>query len=419
MINCCCSIFLQLQDLAVKPSLRDPRLNSAECVIEGHIPNIEATEHSTYLRALLWCSFLCVMVLSPVSILYALGYLKKHSVGEDCVLCPIDQNTKCSICCKPKFCNNGEKPLIRSAALLCVVVLLLEVVVCVVVLGCSKNSTKSNLPPDFYVILVFIVLECSMELILLECYKSLEDWRVSSFCGRALLIVSTKLVLCHLCWVAIGIMINPTWGLSVLLIISFSFVMLSYFIYKMCEVNQCISRSFLRRFVLCTAVFFGLCFAVVPPTLAGKSFYGRETADDILKTALLYAIGTVSWLYFKSLKSTPNIPKCARAAKEAAAAAKDLAEKISVPLSDGTGVESLVAAAASGVLASAAAAAAAAEAVAHVVAKIGDSNVGARLKNETAANENREGEESFPDYVSTERHHLIDTTGVNSLKKFE
>ena len=212
-------------------------------------------------------------------------------------------------------------------------------------------------------------------------------------------------------------MINPTWGLSVLLIISFSFVMLSYFIYKMCEVNQCISRSFLRRFVLCTAVFFGLCFAVVPPTLAGKSFYGRETADDILKTALLYAIGTVSWLYFKSLKSTPNIPKCARAAKEAAAAAKDLAEKISVPLSDGTGVESLVAAAASGVLASAAAAAAAAaaaEAVVHVVAKIGDSNVGARLENETAANENRESEESFPDDESTELHHLIDTTGVNS-----
>lgn len=415
MINCCCSIFLQLQDLAVNPSLRDPRLNSAECVTEEHIPNIEATGRGPYLRAVLWCSFLCVMMLSPLSILFALGYLEKHSsVGEDCVLCSIDENAKCSICCKFEFCNKGEKPLIRSAAVLCVVVLLMEVVLCAAVLGCNENSTKGNLPPDFCVIIAFIMLECCIEFISLECCKSLEDWRISSFCGRALLIISTKLVLCHLCWVAIGIMINPTWGLSILLIISFSFVMLSYFIYEMCSVKQCISYTFLRDFVSCTAAFFGICFAVVPPTLAGKSFYGRETADDILKTALLYAIGTVSWLYFKSLKSTPNIPKCARAAKEAAAAAKDLAEKISVPLSDGTGLESLVAAAASGVLASAAAAAAAAEAVAHVVAKIGDSNVGARLENETAANENRESEESFPDDESTERHHLIDTTGVNS-----
>ena len=261
MINCCCSIFLQLQDLAVNPSLRDPRLNSAECITEEHIPNIEATGHGPYLRAVLWCSFLCVMILSPLSMPFALGYLKKHSsVDEDCVLCSIDENAKCPICCKFEFCNKGEKPLIRSAAVLCVVMLLMEVVLCAAVLGCNENSTKGNLPPDFYVIIAFIVLECCIEIISLECCKSLDDWRISSFHGRALLIVSTKLVLCHLCWVAIGIMINPTWGLSVLLIISFSFVMLSFLIYEMCSVEQCISYTFLTSFFICTATFFGVCF---------------------------------------------------------------------------------------------------------------------------------------------------------------
>lgn len=415
MINCCCSIFLQLQDLAVNPSLRDPRLNSAECVTEEHIPNIEATGHGPYLRAVLWCSFLCVMTLSPLSIFFALGYLEKHSsAGEDCVLCSIDENAKCPICCKFEFCTKGEKPLIRSAAVLCVVVLLIEVVLCAVVLGCNENSTKGNLPPDFYVIIAFIVLECCIELISLECCKSLEEWRISSFHGRALLIVSTKLVLCHLCWVAIGIMINPTWGLSVLLIISFSFVMLSYFIYEMCSVEKCISYTFLQDFFMCTAVFFGVCFAIVPPTLAGKSFYGRETADDILKTALLYAIGAVSWLYLKSLKSSPNIPKCAKAATKAAAAAKALAEKISVSESDRTGVESLVATAAAGALASAAGAAAAAEAVANAVAKMGDSSTGAKLKSETVANENGESEELVPDQGIELRLMITHTAGVNS-----
>ena len=33
---------LQLQDLAVSPAIRDPRLNTAECVIEGHKTDISA-----------------------------------------------------------------------------------------------------------------------------------------------------------------------------------------------------------------------------------------------------------------------------------------------------------------------------------------------------------------------------------------
>ena len=56
---------LQLQDLAVSPGLRDPRLNNAECVIEGHKPDIKATGRSHYIRAILWCSGWFVLVASP------------------------------------------------------------------------------------------------------------------------------------------------------------------------------------------------------------------------------------------------------------------------------------------------------------------------------------------------------------------
>lgn len=422
MISCCCSIFLQLQDLAVTPNLQDPQLNSAECVTNDHKPNIEATEHGPYLLALLYCSFLCVVLLSPLSILYALGYLKKHSGSEECVLCI---NSKCSTCYKCEFCNKREEPLKRSAALVCGIVLVIEVIVWVVV--CSvystkgnlpsefyENSTKVNLPSGFYAIIALIGLQSVIEFILLQCCKSFKDWKTGSICGRALLIVSTKLVLCHLCWVAIGIMLNPTWGLSALLIISFFLVLLFYFMYQICSVNQCMSYLFFRRFGLCAAGFFGVSLAIVPPALAGRSFYGRETADDILKTALLYAICTVSWLFFKSIKSSPNISKCAKAAKEAAAKAKALAEKISVPQCDGIASATtaavkaqtlaagalaeaaVAAAAAAGVLAEAAVAAgaladaaAAAEAVTNAVAKVGDSDTEAMIAmGETSANEN-------------------------------
>ena len=37
------SSFSQLQDLAVRPGVWDPRLNTVECVIEGHETDIMAT----------------------------------------------------------------------------------------------------------------------------------------------------------------------------------------------------------------------------------------------------------------------------------------------------------------------------------------------------------------------------------------
>jgi len=58
-------VLAALQDLAVSPGVRDPRLNTAECVIEGHDPDITATGRSPYIKALLWCSFLFTVPAGP------------------------------------------------------------------------------------------------------------------------------------------------------------------------------------------------------------------------------------------------------------------------------------------------------------------------------------------------------------------
>ena len=52
---CWCSF--QLQDLASSPGIRNPELNNAECVIEGHGTDMQATGRSLEIRIMIWCSF--------------------------------------------------------------------------------------------------------------------------------------------------------------------------------------------------------------------------------------------------------------------------------------------------------------------------------------------------------------------------
>jgi len=63
-----------LQDLAVSPRIQDPRLNTAECVIQGHQPRIDALEGNAFVREILWFSFLSVMVLGPMIALFFSGF---------------------------------------------------------------------------------------------------------------------------------------------------------------------------------------------------------------------------------------------------------------------------------------------------------------------------------------------------------
>ena len=79
-------------------------------------------------------------------------------------------------------------------------------------------------------------------------------------------------------------MITPTWGLTVFLaivvLLIVFFLAVTYFVENAC----------LQAGVFYGVLFFGFFFAAVVPVLAGYSFYGRETAADIIKVVLLYII---------------------------------------------------------------------------------------------------------------------------------
>ncbi|RMX50667.1 hypothetical protein pdam_00017158 [Pocillopora damicornis] len=224
-------IILQLQDLVVNPSLR------AQCVTDGHFPDIEATGRIHYLKALLWCS----VILTEAALICAV-----------LLTCSKSFRLLCSFC------------------------------------GHSFGLFRGVISPLFK-------------------FQNLKPWNTYSYliCSRFSLMMSINLLLHLLYWVAIGITFNPTWGLSMLLIIALSVVALFVGIYNMCNVDNCKVLILLQR--------------------------------------------VVSWLYFKSVATA-------------------LAEKVIVSQAGVTGMDYEIAAASVAVTATVGAAMAATEAVAVALA---------------------------------------------------
>ena len=349
-------------------------MNFAESVIEGHIPDMKTTDRS-YLRVVLWFSFLCPMFFGPFLYFWVLQYLKDDTQGTSLSAGSDGNRSRVDY-----ICRRYEEPLICSVTLFCCFLLLIEVMfVLARVWTSTEISKRGNMSRDFIVLLALIP-----EWLVICCCNCLccEDLDISSFFSRLLLIMCTSLVSYHLSWVAVGIMANPAWGVSILLILSFFGITLFFVINETTHAND----FRLSTLFAYTPGFLGLCFVVVPPVLVGQSFYGRETADDILKAALLSVIGAVSWLYFKSRKASSDTSQCVEAAKQAAAVARALAEKITVPQRDGTEVHSAIVAAAIATSSAASAAAAAAEAVAVALAAAKNEN--SKLKAAQGGNEN-------------------------------
>ena len=249
----------------MNPGIRDPRLNTAECVIQGHTPDITATGRSLYIiKAMLWCSFIFVLPAGPYLAFVVRDVLKK---------------TK----------ERSDKPLASSIICFCFILFFVESGILLFVVICSLVG---NAPFDIYIILGLLIFEI---LVSICCFKSPDCCTCDSLINVLIKIIA-NLTVYHFFWLVIGIMINPIWGLAVLLIGSFLCVSLAYALYKIFETGECCD---IKQFVKWVVSFFGVCSLVVSAVLAGRSFYGRETADDVMKTVLLYVIGAlISWISY-------------------------------------------------------------------------------------------------------------------------
>ena len=187
-INFKSSISLQLEDVAINPGIRDPRLNTAECIAEGHTPNITATGRRSYIRIVLLSSCFCVLLIGPSLSTLILRLLKEFRKEPE------------------------NHPWVKSTKGLIFFLSFAELVILIIVVTCSASG---NAPWDIYVILGFIFLE-SLGLFGLDCSGGEDDLLLHFVTSTA-----ANLSLYHFCWLVVGIMTNPIWGLVVLLTVSF------------------------------------------------------------------------------------------------------------------------------------------------------------------------------------------------------
>ena len=272
--------FSQLQDLAVRPEIRDPRLNTAECVIEGHETDIMATgPRSSYIRAILWCAFIFSFWAGPYLAEIILGVIEQRSQSPQSATELYDFQAPTSL--GPRE-NISESALIRAVVCVCCLLLCVELIILVFIF---KFSVSGNAPIDVYIYIGILILEG----VILTCLKKKKKKCPSNrvFILTFCLIFTSH----HFCWLVIGIMINPVWGLTVLLLACFSVVLLTFLLCQIFwEENFKCSRDDIMQIIVCGVTFCGGFSLVASAVLAGQSFYGRGTADELVKTVLLSVI---------------------------------------------------------------------------------------------------------------------------------
>ena len=141
-------------------------------------------------------------------------------------------------------------------------------------------------------------------------------------CEKVVVFMWGNLTAFHFCWLVVGIMINTLWGFTVLLVIS---VVISAFVFTiyifLCSIKAASEQAGrkaggkagwkdgrkdgrkaagadkLRFGFICFSSLLSVMSLVVVVILSGQAFFGRESANELMKTALLYVTTAfISWI---------------------------------------------------------------------------------------------------------------------------
>jgi len=105
-----------------------------------------------------------------------------------------------------------------------------------------------------------------------------------------------NLTMYYFCWLVIGIMVNPLWGITVLFVVS---VVIAVTVFLVFILLQDFDRL---NVILCLFGWVSTVFLVTLVILAGQSFFVRETANEVVKAALLGIItALITWIISKIL----------------------------------------------------------------------------------------------------------------------
>ncbi|XP_068728231.1 uncharacterized protein [Montipora capricornis] len=261
------SKIIKLEDLAVSPAIQDPRLNTAECVVEGHKASICAIgRRSSHIRAILWLSLIFTIIFGPLLALTALVFLDNS--------------------------NSHNTALVMAGNYSLYFILIVEFVLVITVIALVFSATgKASF--DIYVILGITIFEVLVLGALATNNLTAFNFLPDIILRRFVFFAWGNLTVYHFCWLVIGIMLNPIWGLIVLLFIGVIFAALFFAVY----IYKRTTRFKLRSFILCAVGLLSVWLLVAVVILSGQSFFGRETANDVVIAVTLYCMTAfISWI---------------------------------------------------------------------------------------------------------------------------
>lgn len=236
-------------------------MNTAECVTEGHEPNLTDTERKSYIIAAMVLSFGFVIFLGPWLAIYTLIYLDKLSNGEDPAMY-----------CALKWVSSSMLTVELGLFFTYIVFL----------------GKSAPLVLKWIMLPILIVIFLKALIVGCICFKK-KTPKLDKCKSRTLQIVIFMLAYLtsyHFCWIVIGIMVNALWGVTVLLFVGVITTALFFTLYNFFKFVD-VSDNGTRNFFICLTLFIPVVCLVCLVIVAGQAVFVRNTVDEVVKIVIL------------------------------------------------------------------------------------------------------------------------------------
>lgn len=272
--------FFQLQDLADSPGLQNPSLNTAECITEGHEPNLTDKGRRAYTITTMWLSCIFSVFLGPwVATITVVSF--KNFRAESSTMFP---------------------------ALIFVSVFLFLVEVGLFITAGVLLFAQSGGPIKCHILAILLIIPLS-GLSFGCCFKPKTGNQDNqnnqsnndnnnqnspiSPAARIVIYLLAPMTCYHFCWIVIGVMMNALWGVSVVLLICVVIVVLVFLVSNFFEQLKKKYHKLAMLYLSLILPFLSLITLVI---LNGQSFFQKDTTDSIVKTVILSVItAVISW----------------------------------------------------------------------------------------------------------------------------
>ena len=261
--------FFQLQDLADSPGLQNPSLNTAECITEGHEPNLTDKGRRAYIITTMWLSCIFSVFLGPwVATITVISF--------------------------EKFVSQSPKMFF---GLIFVSGFLFLVEVGLFITAGVLLFAQSGGPIKCHILAILLIIPLS-GLSFGCCFKPKtgnqdnQNNQISP-AARIVIYLLAPMTCYHFCWIVIGVMMNALWGVSVVLLICVVIVVLVFIFSNFFEQLKKKYHKLAMLYLSLILPFLSLITLVI---LNGQSFFEKDTTDSIVKTVILSVItAVISW----------------------------------------------------------------------------------------------------------------------------